>query len=156
MINSNHHSNFTLPRYQSIIWKQSIKSVVVRVLRLSKQDSRCSGSTIVSIRGAVTSNHQWGAGLYTPPGSTCTPYLSHNRSAVMHRAICTGSLSKLNGPNAMLLGTGGITVGKVNSRPFSSLVHSLNRGQGAFSTPGNDSFSRITSTGWFPDRSTAE
>ena len=60
----------------------------------------------------------------------------------MHRAICTGSRSKLNGPNAMLLGTGGITVARVNSNPFPSLVHSLNRGHGAFATPGEDNFSR--------------
>ena len=156
MISSNHHANFVLPRYQSTMWKQSIRSAVVRVLRPSRQDNKCSGSTIASTRGAVTSNHQCGAGLYTLPGSNWTPYLSHNRSAVMHRAICKGSRSKLNGPNAMLPGTGGITVARVNSSPFPSLVHSLNLGHGAFVTPGDDSFSRMVSTGWSPDRSRAE
>ena len=78
--------------------------------------------------------------------------LSQRRSAVMHRTICTGSRSKLKGPKAILLGTGGITVARVNSNPFPSLVHSLNRGHGAFATPGSDNFSRIESTGWSPCR----
>ena len=54
----------------------------------------------------------------------------------MHLAICTGSFSKVNGPNTMLGGTGGTTVASVNSKPLPSLVHSLNLGHGAFATPG--------------------
>ena len=135
MISSNHHATFVLPRYQSTMWKQSIRSAVVRVLRPSRQDNKYSGSTIASTRGAVTSNHQCGAGLYTLPGSTWTPYLSHERSAVMHRAICTGSRSKLNGPNAMLQ-----CCRVQEASRWLELVHSSNLGHGAFVTPGDDNF----------------
>ena len=53
------------------------------------------------------------------------------RSALINRAICAGSRSKLNGPNTMLGGKGGITVASVNSRPLPSFGHSSNRGHGA-------------------------
>ena len=53
----------------------------------------------------------------------------------MHRAISTGSRSKLNGRTTMLGGTGVMTVANVNSRPLPSLFHSLNRGHRAFATP---------------------
>ena len=136
MISSNHQRNFTFPRYQSIRWKHKIRFSVVEVLKLSRHSNKCRGSTNASTRGAVTNSHMCGAGLYTPLGFTSTPYRSNSRSAVMHQAICTGSRSKLNGPNTMLGGTGGTTVASVNSRPLPSLVHSLNRGHGAFATPG--------------------
>ena len=136
MISSNHQRKFTFPRYQSIKLNHKIRCSVVEVLKLSRHSSKCRGSTSASTRGEVTNSHQCGAGLYTPPGSTSTPYRSNCRSAVMHPAICTGSRSKLNGPNTMLGGTGGTTVASVNSRSLPSLVHYLNRGHGAFATPG--------------------
>ena len=148
MISSNHQRNFTLPRYQSIRWKQRITFSVVEVLKLSKHSSKCCGFTNASTRETVTKSHQYGARLYIPPGSSSTPYRSSNKSAVMHLAICTGSRSKLNGPNTMLGGTGGTTVANVNSRPLPSLGHSLNRGHGAFSTPGTAICCKIVSTGY--------
>ena len=74
----------------------------------------------------------------------------------MNLAICTGSLSKLNGPNTMLGGTGGNTVPNVNSRALPSLVYSLNRGHGAFATPGTAIRCRIVAAGYFSVRSTPE
>ena len=74
----------------------------------------------------------------------------------MHLAICTSSRSKLNGPNTMLGGSGGTTVANVNSKPLPSLVPSLNRGHGAFATPGTAICGKIVSAGSFSVRSTPE
>ena len=79
MISSNHHRNFTFPRYQSIRWKHKTRCSVVEVLKLSRHSSKCRGSTNASTRGAVTNSHHCGAGLYTPPGSTSTTYRFHRR-----------------------------------------------------------------------------
>ena len=86
-ISSNHQRNLTFPRYQSMRWKHKIKCSVVEVLKHSKHSSRCRGSTNASTRGAVSSSHQCGSGLYTPPGSTSVPYRSNSRSAVIHLII---------------------------------------------------------------------
>ena len=56
----------------------------------------------------------------------------------------------------MLGGIGGTTVASVNSKRLPSLVHSLNRGHGAFATLGTAICSKIVSAGYFSVRSTPE
>ena len=56
----------------------------------------------------------------------------------------------------MLRGTEGTQVANVNSQPLPSLVHSLNRGHGAFATPGTAIRCKIVSTWYFSVRSTPE